>query len=747
MIEIKSGVLTIPENERHLGVKGDNLSATKQFEVFNIDDKDASYELYLNFYGKKEITIALDKEIVSGSTKLYWKIKSEHLLSDGVVIAKIKACLSDGTLFSTTHDYFLVSPDCENILEDNSDLENNWSDNSFAENNYSKEFEEKLASICSDVEKISNDYVTKSRTISGLDLSADLTRADMQKALKTYPIILTTDAPTISTAGEIGQMLIVTTAFLKDIAPLYFCRNVSFDDETGKNIYTWQKAGGEEGLKSALINDIGELVFTFKDGSLVNLGVVVGKDGVSVTHSWNDTVLTVTSASGTNSVDLKGEKGEQGEQGIQGVQGEKGENGADGYTPVKGVDYFTDADKEEVVDMLIDETGLINEFSYNAVTNNLNDNIYEYGYLSSTGENQDTLSPITVSFRTKNYIPVEGGRVLCWNRNPAANSRYISLVQYNANKECIVDRAEQQCESNKWTNNGVTLNENTKYVRFTVYSTVEDLSAVQINLFYYENRADMWTGAGDTFNYVPHFYSEYIGDYVPKSKVASPLTGKKIIYDGDSICESRTSTSANNGGGFAKLIADKVGGKFVNYAVSGARLTTKPSNRTYHSVVDNLENLPTDGDLYCFEGGINDYWTPKQIGTYSKTDFTGTLDTNTVCGALEAIFRYALNNFVGKPIVFIITHKIQNTAYTENTNGDTFEDYRNAMVGICEKYSIPYYDAFSKSGLNGFNTVQNNAFLTSNTDGTPDGCHPNEEGYKRFYVPQLISLFESIMPT
>ena len=69
------------------------------------------------------------------------------------------------------------------------------------------------------------------------------------------------------------------------------------------------------------------------------------------------------------------------------------------------------------------------------------------------------------------------------------------------------------------------------------------------------------------------------------------------------------------------------------------------------------------------------------------------------------------------------------------------------MVGICEKYSIPYYDAFSKSGLNGFNTVQNNAFLTSNTDGTPDGCHPNEEGYKRFYVPQLISLFESIMPT
>lgn len=34
----------------------------------------------------------------------------------------------------------------------------------------------------------------------------------------------------------------------------------------------------------------------------------------------------------------KGEKGDTGEQGIQGIQGDKGEAG---YTPQKGVDYFT----------------------------------------------------------------------------------------------------------------------------------------------------------------------------------------------------------------------------------------------------------------------------------------------------------------------------------------------------------------------------------------------------------------------
>lgn len=57
---------------------------------------------------------------------------------------------------------------------------------------------------------------------------------------------------------------------------------------------------------------------------------VAGEDGVSATHSWNGSVLTVTSASGTSSADLKGPKGD------------------DGKTPVKGTDYFTEAEKTEI---------------------------------------------------------------------------------------------------------------------------------------------------------------------------------------------------------------------------------------------------------------------------------------------------------------------------------------------------------------------------------------------------------------
>ena len=77
---------------------------------------------------------------------------------------------------------------------------------------------------------------------------------------------------------------------------------------------------------------------------------------MSCTHSWAGTVLTVTSASGTSSADLKGEKGDKGDpftyadfsseqlealrgpQGIQGLPGIDGQDGAPGADGQDGAD-------------------------------------------------------------------------------------------------------------------------------------------------------------------------------------------------------------------------------------------------------------------------------------------------------------------------------------------------------------------------------------------------------------------------
>lgn len=61
------------------------------------------------------------------------------------------------------------------------------------------------------------------------------------------------------------------------------------------------------GVSSSIINNNGELIITYTDGHTENLGVVVGS---------------------------------------------KGDTGANGYTPIKGTDYFTEADKQEIVDMI-----------------------------------------------------------------------------------------------------------------------------------------------------------------------------------------------------------------------------------------------------------------------------------------------------------------------------------------------------------------------------------------------------------
>lgn len=103
-----------------------------------------------------------------------------------------------------------------------------------------------------------------------------------------------------------------------------------------------------------------------------------GANGISTTHFWNGTTLTITSASGTSSANLKGEKGDKGDngvspkltivngywyingvntnqkaQGANGGDGKNGKDGVDGKTPVKGTDYFTEADKTEMVQSVI----------------------------------------------------------------------------------------------------------------------------------------------------------------------------------------------------------------------------------------------------------------------------------------------------------------------------------------------------------------------------------------------------------
>lgn len=58
-----------------------------------------------------------------------------------------------------------------------------------------------------------------------------------------------------------------------------------------------------------------------------------------------------------------GAQGLEGKQGIQGPIGPQGPAGADGYTPVRGTDYWTAADKQQMVNDVLAALPIAEEVS------------------------------------------------------------------------------------------------------------------------------------------------------------------------------------------------------------------------------------------------------------------------------------------------------------------------------------------------------------------------------------------------
>lgn len=61
---------------------------------------------------------------------------------------------------------------------------------------------------------------------------------------------------------------------------------------------------------------------------------------------------------------VQGETGPQGEMGPQGIQGEKGDTGEAGYTPVRGTDYWTQADIDTIKNYIDEQIGVIANGTY-----------------------------------------------------------------------------------------------------------------------------------------------------------------------------------------------------------------------------------------------------------------------------------------------------------------------------------------------------------------------------------------------
>ena len=235
------------------------------------------------------------------------------------------------------------------------------------------------------------------------------------------------------------------------------------------------------------------------------------------------------------------------------------------------------------------------------------------------------------------------------------------------------------------------------------------------------------------FSYIDSKLSNILNEVSTIKSSVNKLKGKSLYLDGDSI-----TFGAGYAGGYGKLLANKYGAVDTNNAVSGATLvtgTTYSNGSPRHYISESVVNSVNKRyDYMILSGGFNDYGNNVPIGTLSDAQFafTNPVTTDNVIGALETMFRHILQNYPTTKVFYLITHKVNRCTTEPNSIGKTMQDYVDAIKSVCERYSIPVINIWEESQMI---TAYDNIATTYTNNA--DRVHPNELGYKEFYLPVI----------
>ena len=226
----------------------------------------------------------------------------------------------------------------------------------------------------------------------------------------------------------------------------------------------------------------------------------------------------------------------------------------------------------------------------------------------------------------------------------------------------------------------------------------------------------------------------------------SPLFGKKISFNGDSICQG-----AGHPGGYGKIIADRCGMIYQNVGVGGGTVAAEQFTKTgvkRHWISRTVCKMDGDADYAIVEGGVNDaslfgdYGSPL-LGTITE-GFNKELDDTTFIGAFESMLRQLVTKFRGKKIGYIAVHRMTGR-YTPEFRED--ENFYLAAKRCCEKWGVPFLDLTNEVPPFAFFRPEGDPRLYElrkrfTKDG--DGWHPNEDGYLRYYCDKIESWLKTL---
>ena len=224
----------------------------------------------------------------------------------------------------------------------------------------------------------------------------------------------------------------------------------------------------------------------------------------------------------------------------------------------------------------------------------------------------------------------------------------------------------------------------------------------------------------DTFDYNNRVqFSSYLS--------LNPLWNKKIGGLGDSLMAGNT---LGNNYTWLNKLAKKYNMTPFNYGINGSTIAYSNANPMcirYNDMDDNL-------DYIIVIGGAND--KNKNIPIGQNNDNINT----TFKGALNILIEGLLQKYPSKKILFLTNY---NRYQTQNNIGLTDKDYVDAMIEICEKYAIPCFDNYRKSGISWETNIQTSWCDEGISLGQSMNRHLSDEAYN-FLVPVYESLLKSI---
>ena len=225
------------------------------------------------------------------------------------------------------------------------------------------------------------------------------------------------------------------------------------------------------------------------------------------------------------------------------------------------------------------------------------------------------------------------------------------------------------------------------------------------------------SGGTTSGNYEEKDSSGLVIIHYPVTKKANPSYWCAL---GDSI------TAGTGAGGesysYANVAGNMVGAVVQNYGIAGSCVNegynlalTEPGYED--AFCNRYVEMSNSADLVTVFGSVNDHRADSKIGDINSTD------TKTFYGALNVLITGLKAKYPSSRIVFITPFKTADWS-GKNMYGFTMTDFRNAIVGACNKHQLEVLDLFSVRALSWLTGLTSTPSLFYQYDyyhPTPDG--------------------------